>query len=77
MLKTLLTGGSIFKFKIIRLLNKDLYKVAATDGLMYILSYVPVFFQLGVKHGYLNWYTSGWIIQNVSLIYYSLLPLQC
>lgn len=60
-------GKHFFESHIIEILNRDLYKIALTDAVMWAFSFFGVFLQLAVKRGYLSWRKTGWVMQNVSL----------
>jgi sterol O-acyltransferase len=60
-------GTSVLDFEIVRILRKDLFKVAATDLEMYLAGYFCVALQWAIRAGFIRWRTSGWIIQNVSI----------
>lgn len=47
------------------ILYKDLEKIALTDLFMYLATYFGVFLQLVIKRNYVDWDTSGWILQNI------------
>lgn len=59
-------GKYFFQSHIIEILSRDLYKIALTDAAMWASSFFGVFLQLAVKHRFLSWRKTGWVIQNVS-----------
>jgi sterol O-acyltransferase len=60
-----MTSAQFIGSNITSILARDLLRVAATDLLLYLLSFFVVFWQVGIKHGYLEWPRYGWIIQYV------------
>lgn len=55
---------------IVNILQRDLIPIALTDLLMYLLTYFVVLLQYAIKHGYISWNRSGWIIENVWQTFY-------
>ncbi|GMG21451.1 unnamed protein product [Ambrosiozyma monospora] len=53
------TQGSILRSLIVKIMLKDLWKVAATDLAMYLSTYFSVLVQLLVKKGFIDWSTIG------------------
>jgi sterol O-acyltransferase len=45
--------------------SHDVLVLGLTDGVMYAATFEGYFFQKLVRHGYISWAKSGWIIQNV------------
>lgn len=58
--KSMLMDGNL-----LMILCRDLWKVAATDLVLYLSTYFAFFWQLGIKNGYLDWDKTGWIVQNI------------
>lgn len=50
---------------LVMILKKDLWKVALTDFALYCSTYFAYVWQLGIKKGYLNWESSGYIVQHL------------
>ncbi|KAF5126799.1 hypothetical protein DV495_003188 [Geotrichum candidum] len=61
-------GTSVLDFEIVRILRRDLFKVALTDLGMYLAGYFCVALQWAIRAKLIRWRSSGWIIQNVSII---------
>ena len=59
--------GSIFGGnEIVRLmLSHDVFMLGLTDGIMCATTVFCLFLQKIIRHGYLSWNRSGWILQNV------------
>lgn len=60
-----LEKGSILQSPIMKILQRDLWKVGLTDLAMYLALYLTFSIQLLVKYGAIDWCKSGWIIQSV------------
>lgn len=64
--------GSLFSSEIVRLMLKDLWKVALTDLAMYLSMYVSVIIQLLIKHNIIRWKYTGFALQTayeIALLY--------
>ncbi|GME76236.1 unnamed protein product [Ambrosiozyma monospora] len=64
------TQGSILRSLIVKLMLKDIWKVAATDLAMYLSTYFSVFVQMFVKKGWVNWSTTGWKLIGVFEVWF-------
>ncbi|KAF7187101.1 Sterol O-acyltransferase 2 [Pseudocercospora fuligena] len=45
--------------------TRDVLLLGITDGVMWISTFEGYFFQKLVRHGYISWARSGWVIQNI------------
>lgn len=68
-----LSEGSIFTSQIMKIMLKDLWKVALTDLGMYLSMYISVLIQLLIKKNYISWKYFGFTLQSfyeVTLLLY-------
>lgn len=65
LLENFLVTGVILDTHILRILERDLIKVALTDLCMYLAMYFTYGIQVLVKRGLLDWDYHGWILQQL------------
>lgn len=54
-----------YQWTVVRLLRKDIFKVALVDALMYATSFLAFDLQWACKNGYVTWKRFGWYAQGV------------
>ncbi|CAH6723834.1 sterol O-acyltransferase 2 [[Candida] jaroonii] len=59
-----LSNGKLFwQFEIVGILTRDIFKVALTDLIMYLTTYFAFGLQKMCAYGYINWQSTGWLLQ--------------
>ncbi|KAI5950510.1 ARE2 [Candida margitis] len=53
-----------WKWEIVQILERDIFKVGLTDLAMYLTSYFPLFLQILCKRGWISWKRTGWVLQS-------------
>lgn len=70
-----LSHGSLLRSEIVKLMIKDLWKVALTDLIMYLSMYTSPLIQLAIKSNLIRWKYTGYILQSIyeiALLCYSI-----
>ncbi|ODQ65259.1 MBOAT-domain-containing protein [Nadsonia fulvescens var. elongata DSM 6958] len=60
-----MNNGQVFGTLITHILLRDILWVFLADLAMYCASFFPFLLQLSIKHGYISWDRSGWVIQSL------------
>lgn len=66
--------GNLFQSEIVRLMVKDIVKVALTDFAMYLSLYISVIVQLLIKKGVISWKGTGYYFQSLFELVFLILP---